>query len=116
MPLLTACNVVHISYMIHTMYYTDTYNVLYRKLYDTRYVVYGARAPLAAEGALVSGFAVYTYPSCGVSSYPYICNITNIIYIYTFPKGRHNSTCLARGYYETIRRFVDRVLVTVCAL
>ena len=32
------------------------------------------------------------------------------------PKGRHNSTCLARGYYETIRRFVDRVLVTVCAL
>ena len=33
-----------------------------------------------------------------------------------FPKGRHNSTCLSRGYYETIRRFVDRVLVTVCAL
>eukprot|EP00292_Cryptomonas_paramecium_P011032 CAMPEP_0113711170 /NCGR_PEP_ID=MMETSP0038_2-20120614/30597_1 /TAXON_ID=2898 /ORGANISM="Cryptomonas paramecium" /LENGTH=323 /DNA_ID=CAMNT_0000637375 /DNA_START=60 /DNA_END=1027 /DNA_ORIENTATION=- /assembly_acc=CAM_ASM_000170 len=29
----------------------------------------------------------------------------------SFPKGRHNSTCLARGYYETIRRFVDRVLL-----
>eukprot|EP00291_Cryptomonas_curvata_P025643 CAMPEP_0172174232 /NCGR_PEP_ID=MMETSP1050-20130122/13534_1 /TAXON_ID=233186 /ORGANISM="Cryptomonas curvata, Strain CCAP979/52" /LENGTH=337 /DNA_ID=CAMNT_0012846153 /DNA_START=97 /DNA_END=1107 /DNA_ORIENTATION=+ len=29
-----------------------------------------------------------------------------------FPKGRHNSTCLARGYYETMRRFVDRVLVS----
>mmetsp|Transcript_27108 Transcript_27108/g.64006 ORF Transcript_27108/g.64006 Transcript_27108/m.64006 type:complete len:333 (-) Transcript_27108:349-1347(-) len=28
-----------------------------------------------------------------------------------FPKGKHNSTCLSRGYYETIKRFVDRVLV-----
>ena len=27
-----------------------------------------------------------------------------------FPKGRHNSTCLCRGYYEALRRFVDRVL------
>ena len=26
-----------------------------------------------------------------------------------FPKGKHNSTCLSRGYYETIKRFVDRV-------
>jgi len=27
-----------------------------------------------------------------------------------FPKGKHNSTCLSRGYYETIKRFADRVL------
>eukprot|EP00802_Teleaulax_amphioxeia_P013072 Tamp_13119.p1 GENE.Tamp_13119~~Tamp_13119.p1 ORF type:complete len:327 (+),score=62.05 Tamp_13119:512-1492(+) len=26
-----------------------------------------------------------------------------------FPKGKHNSTCLSRGYYETIKRFMDRV-------
>ena len=24
-------------------------------------------------------------------------------------QGKHNSTCLSRGYYETIKRFVDRV-------
>lgn len=28
-----------------------------------------------------------------------------------FPKGKHNSTCLSRGYYETIKRFIDRVLL-----
>jgi fermentation-respiration switch protein FrsA (DUF1100 family) len=27
-----------------------------------------------------------------------------------FPKGKHNSTCLSRGYYETMKRFVDRVV------
>lgn len=29
-----------------------------------------------------------------------------------FPKGKHNSTCLSRGYYETIKRFVDRVVLS----
>ena len=24
-------------------------------------------------------------------------------------QGKHNSTCLSRGYYETIKRFMDRV-------
>lgn len=27
-----------------------------------------------------------------------------------FPKGKHNSTCLSRGYYETMKRFMDRVI------
>ena len=28
----------------------------------------------------------------------------------SFPKGKHNSTCLSRGYYDSMKRFVDRVL------
>lgn len=27
-----------------------------------------------------------------------------------FPKGKHNSTCLSRGYYDSMKGFVDRVL------
>jgi len=28
----------------------------------------------------------------------------------SFPKGKHNSTCLSRGYYDAMKRFVDRIL------
>ena len=31
-------------------------------------------------------------------------------YIYLPMAGKHNSTCLSRGYYETMKRFMDRVV------
>lgn len=31
---------------------------------------------------------------------------------YAHAQGKHNSTCLSRGYYETIKRFMDRVVAS----
>ena len=40
---------------------------------------------------------------------------TNVVRVYVcvfVSQGKHNSTCLSRGYYETIKRFVDRVVLS----